>query len=97
MRNELIKSDVRCTYIVAHKVVRTYFPHQSSSVVVSSLTTRLSLGERPVLAPDRVAKAPLDVINDPCSYFMACSYNSVTNTEIIRIESSPFNLCFVSR
>lgn len=54
----------------------TYFPHQSSFSVVSSLTTRLSLGARPVFAPESVAKAPLDVMNDPCSYFMACSYNS---------------------
>lgn len=51
----------------------TYFPHQRSSSVVSSLTTRLSLGERPVFAPERVASAPVDVMNDPFSYFMACS------------------------
>ena len=55
----------------------TYFPHQSSSSVVSSLTTRLSLGDRPVFAPDRVAKAPLAVINVPFSYLIACSYSSV--------------------
>lgn len=54
----------------------TYFPHQSSSAIVSSLTTRLSLGERPVFAPDKVASAPVDVMNEPFSYFIACSYSS---------------------
>ena len=44
--------------------------------MVWSLTTRLSLGDRPVLAPERVANAPLDVMKDPCSYLMACSYSS---------------------
>lgn len=57
----------------------TYFPHQSSDAVVSSLTTRLSLGDRPVLAPDNVANAPFDVTNDPFSYFIACSYSSANH------------------
>jgi hypothetical protein len=37
----------------------------------------LSLGERPVLAPDSVASAPVDVMNEPFSYLIACSYSSV--------------------
>ena len=41
-----------------------------------SRTTRLSLGDRPVLAPERVARAPLDVMKEPCSYLIACSYSS---------------------
>jgi hypothetical protein len=52
-------------------------PHQSSCAAASSLTTRLSLGERPVLAPDSVASAPVDVMNEPFSYLIACSYSSV--------------------
>jgi hypothetical protein len=34
--------------------------HQMSASVVPSCTTRLSVGVRPVLAPDSVASAPLD-------------------------------------
>ena len=67
----------------------TYFPHQSSDAVVSSLTTRLSLGDRPVLAPDNVANAPVDVTNDPFSYFIACSYNSANHK--IRNVTSVFH------
>ena len=55
----------------------THLPHQSSCAAASSLTTRLSLGERPVLAPDSVASAPVDVMNEPFSYLIACSYSSV--------------------
>lgn len=51
-------------------------PHQSSCAEASSLTMRLSLGDRPVLAPDSVASAPVDVMNDPFSYLIACSYSS---------------------
>lgn len=53
--------------------METHFPHQRSFSVVSSLTTLLSLGDRPVFAPERVANAPVDVMNDPFSYFIACS------------------------
>ena len=45
----------------------TYFPHHMSSFEVSSFTTRLSLGDRPVLAPDSVASAPVDVMYEPFS------------------------------
>jgi len=41
--------------------------------VVSSLTTRLSLGDLPVFAPESVAKAPDDAMNEPFSYLIACS------------------------
>ena len=58
----------------------THFPHQSSLSVFSSLTTRLSFGDRPVLAPERVASAPTEVKNEPFSYLMACSYNSIKTT-----------------
>jgi hypothetical protein len=52
-------------------------PHHSSCAATLSLTTRLSLGDRPVLAPDSVASAPVDVMNEPFSYSIACSYSSV--------------------
>ena len=65
--SKLVKSGER------ERVVSTHFPHQSSFSVTSSLTTRLSLGERPVLAPDSVANAPVEVMNDPFSYLIACS------------------------
>lgn len=57
----------------------THFPHQRSASVTSSFTTRLSLGDRPVLAPESVAKAPVAVMKDPFSYFIACSYSSAPN------------------
>ena len=58
---------------IIYMVKNAYFPHQSSFSVALSLTTRLSLGDRPVLAPESVANAPLEVINDPFSYLIACS------------------------
>lgn len=64
----------------------TYFPHQSSFAVVSSLTTRLSLGDRPVLAPESVAKAPLDVMNEPFSFWIACSYSSTKGRWRIEVK-----------
>ena len=36
-------------------------PHHTLSTLVDSSTMRLSLGERPVLAPDRTASAPVEV------------------------------------
>ena len=61
---------------VGERERETHFPHHRSCSVVSSRTTRLSLGDRPVLAPERVARAPLDVMKEPCSYLIACSYSS---------------------
>ena len=56
----------------------TYLPHHKSFSEESSRTTRLSLGDRPVLAPERVASAPVEVTNDPLSYLIACSYSSAS-------------------
>lgn len=42
-------------------------PHQISFSDVGSLTTRLSEGERPVLAPEYAVKAPEDVMAVPVS------------------------------
>ena len=64
-------------WMSASKWRGTYFPHHKSSFEVSSFTTRLSLGDRPVLAPDSVASAPVDVMYEPFSNLIACSYNSV--------------------
>jgi hypothetical protein len=55
----------------------THLPHHSSFAAASSLTTRLSLGERPVLAPDSVASAPVDVMKEAILHLTACSYSSV--------------------
>ena len=46
-------------------------PHQILSVEVSSSTIRLSLGDRPVFAPEEVAMAPALVIADPVSLILA--------------------------
>jgi hypothetical protein len=59
-----------------------YLPHHKSSWEESSLTTRLSRGDRPVLAPERVARAPVEVMKDPFSYLIACSYSSSNITKM---------------
>jgi hypothetical protein len=102
-RDRSIKSKI----VIIRDYLITYFPHQSSLSVTSSLTTRLSLGERPVLAPESVANAPLDVTKDPFSYLIACSYNSTPNpkrkkkhqsynfTLIMSTNYSRFLLCII--
>lgn len=42
-------------------------PHQTSFSEDSSLTTRLSEGDRPVFAPEYAVRAPLDVTAEPLS------------------------------
>ena len=42
-------------------------PHQTSFSEPSSLTTRLSSGERPVLEPEYAVKAPVEVMAVPVS------------------------------
>lgn len=42
-------------------------PHQISFSEPSSLTIRLSRGERPVLAPEYAVKAPVEVMAEPVS------------------------------
>lgn len=42
-------------------------PHQTSFSELGSLTIRLSSGERPVFAPEKAVKAPVDVMADPVS------------------------------
>ena len=42
-------------------------PHQMSFSEFSSLTIRLSRGERPVFAPEYAVSAPLDVMAEPDS------------------------------
>lgn len=42
-------------------------PHQMSFSEPSSLTIRLSSGERPVFAPEYAVSAPLDVMAEPDS------------------------------
>jgi hypothetical protein len=42
-------------------------PHHTSFSDVASFTTRLSEGERPVLAPEYALRAPDDVMADPVS------------------------------
>ena len=53
-------------------------PHQISFSDPSSLTIRLSRGERPVLAPEYAVKAPVEVIAEPVSYTKASSYRAAT-------------------
>lgn len=53
-------------------------PHQTSFSEPSSLTMRLSRGERPVLAPEYAVKAPVEVMAEPVSYTKASSYNAAT-------------------
>ena len=54
-------------------------PHQTSFSEPSSLTIRLSRGERPVLAPEYAVKAPVEVMAEPVSYTKASSYNAATD------------------
>lgn len=42
-------------------------PHQMLFLELSSSTTRLSEGERPVLAPEYAERAPVDVMAEPVS------------------------------
>ena len=42
-------------------------PHQTSFSEPSSLTIRLSEGERPVFAPEYADRAPLEVMAEPVS------------------------------
>ena len=42
-------------------------PHQTFFSEPSSLTIRLSRGERPVLAPEYAVKAPVEVMAEPVS------------------------------
>lgn len=42
-------------------------PHQTSFSDDSSLTTRLSSGDRPVLEPEYAVKAPEEVMAEPVS------------------------------
>ena len=42
-------------------------PHQTSFSEPSSLTTRLSSGDRPVFAPEYAVKAPVEVMAEPVS------------------------------
>jgi hypothetical protein len=42
-------------------------PHQTSLSELSSLTIRLSNGDRPVFAPEYAVKAPVEVMADPVS------------------------------
>lgn len=55
--------------------------HQISFSDVSSLTIRLSFGDRPVLAPEYAVKAPLDVMAEPDSYTWLMSQLAVLQTE----------------
>ena len=54
-------------------------PHHTSFSEPSSLTIRLSRGERPVLAPEYAVKAPVEVMAEPVSYTKASSYNAATD------------------
>ena len=51
-------------------------PHHTLSSDWGSTTTRLSLGERPVLAPERTDRAPVEVRNVPCSRRSAASMST---------------------
>ena len=53
-------------------------PHHTSFSELSSLTMRLSRGERPVFDPEYAVKAPVDVIAEPVSYTRASSYKAAT-------------------
>lgn len=48
-------------------------PHQISLSELGSRTIRLSRGERPVFAPEKAVKAPVDVMAEPVSYTSASS------------------------
>ena len=49
-------------------------PHQISSLLPSSYTIRLSLGDRPVFLPEKLISAPVDEMTAP-SFRMASSYS----------------------
>lgn len=53
-------------------------PHQTLFSDPSSLTIRLSRGDRPVFAPEYAVKAPVEVIAEPVSYTNASSYKAAT-------------------
>lgn len=63
-------------------------PHQTSFSEPSSLTIRLSRGERPVFAPEYAVKAPVEVMAEPVSYTKASSYNAATEGLTIYILSA---------
>ena len=48
-------------------------PHHTLASDVGSATTRLSFGDRPVLAPERTASAPVLVSDEPFSFCSAAS------------------------
>ena len=52
-------------------------PHQTSSLLDSSKTTRLSLGLRPVFLPEKLMRAPVEEMMAP-SLRIASSYNWAT-------------------
>ena len=69
-------------------------PHQISFSDPSSLTIRLSRGERPVLAPEYAVKAPVEVIAEPVSYTKASSYKAATDgLAIYGILAGPVYSC----
>lgn len=53
-------------------------PHQISFSESGSLTMRLSSGDRPVFAPEKVVNAPVEVMAEPVSYTNASSYSDAT-------------------
>jgi len=53
-------------------------PHHMSFSEPSSLTIRLSSGDRPVFAPEYAVKAPVEVMAEPVSYTRASSYSAAT-------------------
>lgn len=55
-----------------HSILMLTGPHQMSSLLPSSYTIRLSLGERPVFLPEKLINAPLDEMTAP-SFMMASS------------------------
>lgn len=55
-----------------HSILMLTGPHQISSLLPSSNTIRLSLGERPVFLPEKLMSAPLDEMTAP-SFMIASS------------------------
>jgi len=61
-------------------------PHQTFWLDSGESTTRLSLGERPVLAPDRHESAPVDVSDDVVDSYRSES-SMMCAGELLRMRS----------
>lgn len=77
-------------YIITFLLYFSQLPRGSPSftlhpwVAPDSSTTRLSKGERPVLAPEKAAKAPVDRMAEPFSYRRAWRFDGLNHGNVKR-------------